>query len=112
MRSQREASENGKKGGIKSGQVRREKATLKHTLETLMNLSINAGQIKDIDKVDSLKDLRGENVRVMEGIVLAQIAQALKGDQRSARVLVDWMATQSQEDEEAERVVIVDDIPK
>ena len=43
-RSEEEVRQLGQKGGIRSGEVRREKATMKATLEMLLNTKNNKGQ--------------------------------------------------------------------
>ena len=44
IQSTEEARELGRKGGIKSGEARREKATMKATLEMLLNSTSKSGQ--------------------------------------------------------------------
>lgn len=50
VRNEKEARELGKKGGIRSGEVRREKASFKKSLETLLNSDIRITQGLIYDK--------------------------------------------------------------
>lgn len=79
-RTKSEQREIAKKGGKKSGKVRRAKKTMRETIEILLNLPINVGKCADIKKISSIIDISGQNVTAMQGVILAQIKKALKGD--------------------------------
>lgn len=89
-----EAREIGKKGGIASGKARRKRKALNDTLNELFSMPIKDGKAKDIESIKSLASIKGQNITVQEAIVLAQIQKALKGDQRSARLLFEMLSEQ------------------
>lgn len=74
-RSTKEARERGKKGGIKSGEVRREKKTMKQMLEYLLER-------------ETENDNGGKST-TLEEISVSLIKQALKGNVRAFEVLRD-----------------------
>ena len=89
-----EARERGKKGGIASGKARRKRKALNDTLNELFSLPLKDGKAKDLESIKSLASIKGQNITVQEAIVLAQIQKALKGDQRSARLLLEMLNEQ------------------
>lgn len=88
-RTKSEQREIAKQGGKKSGAVRREKKTMRETIEVLLNLPIKKGKCADIEDIRSIVDVSGKNVTVMQGVILAQIKKALKGDMASLIFLRD-----------------------
>lgn len=62
-RSPEEVRENGKKGGIKSGEVRKEKATFKKALEWLLesNISFTEGAVYEKLKKSGIKNIEKLN---------------------------------------------------
>lgn len=77
------------KGGIKSGQTRAQKRTMKETLEHILSMSIEIGEIDDIELIQSIKDTKGKNITVKDVLLLAQVAKAQKGDTRAFEVVRD-----------------------
>lgn len=75
MRSQSEARENGRNGGIASGEARRRKRDLRLAMEALLE--------KDIT------DSSGKTVSGAEAIALKQFQKALKGDTRAFEMIRD-----------------------
>lgn len=73
----------GKKGCVKSAEVRREKRRLKESLNILLKMSIKEGKKTDIGKIQSLSQLKGKNVTVEQAMLIAQIQKALKGDTKA-----------------------------
>ena len=67
--SREEAKINGRKGGIASGEARREKATMKKTLEMLLDEKNNKGKTyRDLTTLGLIKgaiDGKAENYKVM-----------------------------------------------
>lgn len=89
FRSGEEAAKNGKKGGIASGEKRREKKAMKDTLETLLQMPLKAGKAADLDEIKDIAALKGKNITVQEAIMLAQIQKAMKGDTKAAEYVRD-----------------------
>ena len=75
-RSPKEVRENGAKGGIKSGEVRRRKRDLKLAMQALLEADV--------------KDKRtGEVMSGAEAIALAQYRKAMKGDAKAFELVRD-----------------------
>lgn len=84
-----ERREAGRKGGIRSGEVRRAKRNMRENLDLLLNMTLKNGTAKDIEGIKSLAELKGLNIDVQTAILLAQIQKALKGSVMSAEFLRD-----------------------
>lgn len=89
VRTKSEARERGKKGGIASGEKRREKKAMKETLETLLQMPLKSGKAVDLDEIKDIAALKGKNITVQEAIMLAQIQKAMKGDTKAAEYVRD-----------------------
>lgn len=87
-RSQEEARELGKKGGIRSGEVRREKATMLQTLEKMLN--------------EEYKDT-GQTYK--ELATLGLIKGAVNGSSRNYEIIQSLMEKKEQKDESNEVIV-------
>lgn len=85
-RSPKEVRENGKKGGIRSGEVRREKAQLKSAIKTILSLPVKDPKIKA-----QLKDLGMADGDIDNSILpaLGLFKKACKGDSSAARLLAE-----------------------
>ena len=84
-----ERRENGRKGGIASGEAKRRKKAMRELLEVLLDMPMKPGKRADIDHVRSFADLKGKNITVQDAVMLAQIQKALKGDTTAAAFLRD-----------------------
>ena len=78
-----------RKGGIASGEKRREKKAMKETLETLLQMPLKSGKATDLDEIKNIAALKGKNITVQEAIMLAQIQKAVKGDTKAAEYVRD-----------------------
>jgi len=87
--SREEAKMNGRKGGIASGKARREKKAFRETLEAILLLSMENGEGKDIDDIQSFAELNGQNISVQEAILIAQVKKAMDGDTKAAEYVRD-----------------------
>lgn len=87
--SSAEARENGRKGGIASAKVRRERKALKDTLEELLAMPIKDGKSADIDNIKSIAGIKGKNITMQEAIMVAMLNKAAKGDVRAAEYVRD-----------------------
>lgn len=85
----KEAREIGKKGGIASGKVRRERKAMKDTLASLLSMPMGKGKTVDVDKIKHFAALFDENITVQEAILLAQIQRAIDGDTKAAEYVRD-----------------------
>ena len=85
-RSPKEVRENGKKGGIRSGEVRREKAQLKSAIKTILSLPVKDPKIKA-----QLKELGMADGDIDNSILpaLGLFKKACKGDSSAARLLAE-----------------------
>lgn len=88
-----EAREYGRLGGIRSGEVRREKARqrkeMKSTLETLLTMPLKTGKAQSIDDIQSFAKIQGKNISVNEAIAVRVIQRALNGDLKAFELIRD-----------------------
>ena len=89
-----EAKKNGKKGGIRSGEVRREKATMKATLEMLLDEKYKNG--KTYRELATLGLLNG----------------AINGNAQNYKTILETLGELLQPTETTSRVTIVNSLPK
>lgn len=78
-----------RKGGKKSGQVRKQKRMMKDTLQMLLDLTLKDGEATSPEKIKSLADIQNANLTVDQAILFAQIKKAVKGDTQSAVFIRD-----------------------
>lgn len=76
--------ENGRKGGIASGEAKRRKKAMRERLEVLLELPLKSGKKADLDNIKNFTALKGANITVEDAVMLAQIQKALKGDTAAA----------------------------
>lgn len=81
-RSKDEARELGRKGGRASGQTRRAQKTMKDTLNALLKLPIRDGKVHA--KLTSILGAKNLNITAEQAILIAQIAEAMKGNTKAA----------------------------
>lgn len=86
-----ERSANGKKGGIKSGEVRRNRKLMKETLNYLMQVPLNRGKSIDLEKIKNLSNVNDLNLTTEQAILLAQIHKAMKGDTNAFLAIRDTL---------------------
>lgn len=84
-----EARKRGKKGGIKSGKVRKEKKAMKETAEMILGLTLKDGTVTALEDIQSMAAANGKNITVQDAIILKQAQKALKGDIRAAEFIRD-----------------------
>jgi len=76
--SHEEAVKNGRKGGLKSGESKREAKQMKEIIETLLSMKIKKGTLNDIDKFADLEALKGKNLSVKDTMALNLVLKAVK----------------------------------
>lgn len=87
--SREKAAENGRKGGIASGEAKRKKKAMREVLENLLVLPLNDQAMPE--KVKSFIDFgKNKNVTIEEAILMAQIVKAVtKADTKAATFIRD-----------------------
>ena len=76
------------KGGKKSGEVRREKKTMKELAETLLSMPLKSGKCTDIENIKNFADFKGKNPSVKLAMLSTVAQKALKGDIRALELLL------------------------
>ena len=84
-----ERKENGRKGGIASGEAKRAKKAMRERLEILLDLPMKAGKGADIENIRNFAALKGKNITVQDAVMIAQIHKALRGDTNAAMFVRD-----------------------
>lgn len=74
----------GKKGCVKSAEVRRQKRRMKESLNILLKMPLYKNK-KDIDiaEIQAFAQLEGKNITVEQALLIAQIQKALRGDTKA-----------------------------
>ena len=85
----KELQEAGRKGGIKSGETKRNRKAMKETLELLLSMPLKNKKLVEPEQIKSFADLNGKNIDIQTAILIAQIQKALKGSVASAEFLRD-----------------------
>lgn len=94
QRSESEAREFGKKGGIKSGESRRRKAALRDTMNKLLTMEVDVPGLSDVLKAD------GGNSTYEEVIVMALIEQAALGNVKAYNAIKDTVGQTNKSDKD------------
>lgn len=81
--------ENGRKGGIASGEAKRKKKAMRERLEILLDLPLKSGRETDLETIKNFAALKGKNITVQDAMMIAQIQKALKGDTTAAAFVRD-----------------------
>lgn len=89
VRTEAEAREKGRAGGIKSGEVRRARKTMRAELEAMLSMTV-----KD-------KDGNNTNVTFQQAITTALIKKAAKGDTKAFELIRDTIG-----EKPAERITL------
>ena len=82
-------AENGRKGGIASGESKRRKKAMKEVGASLLAMTMKNGKHADIEAIKSFAEVKGKNLSVQEAIMIMQIQKALKGDTTAAVFIRD-----------------------
>lgn len=89
VKTEEEAREKGRKGGIASGKARREKKAMRETLELLLSMPMKDGKFADVESIKNFASMKGKNIDVQTAISIAMIQRALKGDKGAAEFVRD-----------------------
>ena len=87
-RSSEEARENGRKGGIASGEARRRKRTMKSAAKLLMDMGVTSE--KNIQLMTAF-GIEEEDLTNQMAVMVAMVNQAMKGNVRAAMFLRDTL---------------------
>ena len=80
-RTESEQREIAKKGGKASGKARKKKKTMQDLMKATLALALKKdGKITDAEIEQNLPGLAGQNMSVMQALVLAQVKKGLEGD--------------------------------
>lgn len=81
----------GKKGGVKSGEARRRKRTIRETLQAMLDC-----QIPDAERAEALKAL-GFDGTFRDGMSVAMLEKACRGDVEAGRFVRDTVGEKPRE---------------
>lgn len=81
--------ENGRKGGIASGEAKRKKKAMRETLDVLLSMRMKNGKFADIESITSFAALKGKNISVQEAMIISMLQRAMKGDVKAAEWIRD-----------------------
>ena len=99
-RTKEEQREIARKGGIKSGEVRRRKRAMRETLELILSMALSnqeAMELTDIEDIQSFADANGKNITVQDAMILKQVQLALAGSSRSFEIVRDTVGEKPKE---------------
>jgi len=97
VRTENEAREKGKRGGKKSGEVRRNKKAMREVLMELLDMPIeNCG----LDSFTSLRDIKGKNITAQQAMCVAMIKKAMGGDVSAAIFVRDTSGNKPKDESE------------
>ena len=88
VQSKDEARERGRKGGLRSGEVRRKKRTLKEQMETLLSLPVKDENTKSF--IESL-GIDPDTIDNATAITLSIYQEALKGNTKAYELIRDTL---------------------
>ena len=97
-RSPSEVRENGRKGGIRSGEVRRQNADMRKRLKEIVNMALRDG---NIDEITTLADAKNANLSISDALLVKLIAMALGGNIKAMNTLMGMLANDQAEAQEA-----------
>ena len=105
-RSESEARENGRKGGIASGKARRRKKSLKEAADYFLSLPVS--DQRSWNKL-ARKGIEPEEIDNQMAIIVGLSQAAALGDAKAAKVLFDVLGEDANDTDGG--VIIADDIP-
>lgn len=115
-RSQSEARENGKKGGQKSGEVRRQRKAMKEQAELLLSLPFNLTDKKGNELKEVLKKLGidDDNIDNQMAMIVALWKTALgngRNQVTAVQELRDIIGDKAEKEATVQRIEIINDLP-
>lgn len=107
-RTREEHSKDSKKGGQKSGEVRRQRKAMKEQFETLLTLPFT--QTKQLNFIESL-GINSDDIDNQMALVIAMYGKALKGDVQAFNAIRE-VVQDNQPINNENRVQIINDLPE
>ena len=96
VRTKSEARELGRNGGIKSGESRRRTAALRYTMNKLLTMKVEVDGLSDVLRADGCEST------YEEVITMAMIQQAMLGDVKAYKAIMQVVGQTSKSDEDLE----------
>lgn len=87
FQSDEKARKNGQKGGIKSGQSKRQRKTFAEALEILLQMPLKPGEVTPLEDVLTMEDGKKANLTVNDAIMLKLICKAKAGDPKAIELI-------------------------
>ena len=104
-RTQNEARENGRKGGVASGAARRRKKSLREAADYFLSLPV--AEKKTWNKIAE-SGVDPEDIDYQMAMIVGLASKAVKGDSKAAKVLADLLGEDTKDD--GGEVQIIDDM--
>ncbi len=101
QRTREEAQENGRKGGKKSGEVRRQKKAMRETFKMLLSMEMPESEGKEKLRMMGIED---EDLTIQTQIAVKQVDRAMRGDLDSAKFVRDSSGEYIGAEEEKEEI--------
>lgn len=105
IQSTDEARKRGRNGGIKSGEVRRQKKTMRETLENALKIELSAEKLEELGAETGL--MNGD-MTVLSAIIASTIREAIGGDTKAIQFVRDSIGEQPKT-EVVQEVITKDD---
>ena len=102
-----EAKKNGRKGGIKSGEVRRKRKAMKEQMEMLLSLPFKSKKQFNFMKELGIEE---DNIDNQMALIVAMYGKALKGDVQAFNTIREVVQDEKTVKDE-DRVQIINDLP-
>lgn len=87
--TEKEQRELARKGGKASGKARREKKSMRESLEVILGMALKPGKAQDVEQIKNFAEIKGKNITVEQAMLIAQVQKALKGDTQALAFLRD-----------------------
>lgn len=87
--TEKEQRELARKGGKASGKARREKKSMRESLEVILGMALKPGKAQDVEQIKNFTEIKGKNITVEQAMLIAQVQKALKGDTQALAFLRD-----------------------
>lgn len=94
-RSESEARENGRKGGIASGAARRRKRSLKEAADLFLSLPVTDNRIYNKMVIAGISE---SDIDYQMAVVVGMTAKAISGDAKAAKVVLEMLGENTKDD--------------
>lgn len=106
-RSESEARENGRKGGIASGVSRRRKRSLKEAADLFLSMPVT--DTKTYNKM-VLAGVDPDDIDYQMAVVIGMTTKAIMGDAKAAKVLIEMLGGTKEEEAQQNTLDKLDDV--